>query len=80
MKEEYFPMVKEWMKNSVIPNHKVIIGLGKSITSTEQSTVNLHVGATTNSEMSDVLESIANAAADNPKEVKSVLNCANPAI
>ena len=71
MKEEYFPIVKDWMKNAVIPNHKAIVGLGKSETSKNPLTV--APVATTESEMSDVLKTIAKAAAENPKEVKSLL-------
>jgi len=33
MKEEYFPIETDWMKQAVIPNHKAIIGLRKPVAS-----------------------------------------------
>lgn len=70
MKEEYFPVVTDWMKQAVIPNHKAIIGLGKTVASKEPL-----AGVPTESDISDVLTNIAKAAADNPQKVKSLLEC-----
>ena len=70
MKEEYFPIVKDWMKQAVIPNHKAIIGLGKSVASKEPL-----AGLSTESDMLDVLKNMAKAAAENPQKVKSLLHC-----
>ena len=70
MKEEDFPVVTDWMKQAVIPNHKAIIGLGKSVASKEPL-----AGVQSESDMSDVLKNIAKAAADSPKKVKSLLEC-----
>ena len=66
MKEKYFPIVKDWMKQAVIPNHKSIIGLGKSLASKEPL-----AGPSTESDMSEVLKKFGKAAAENPQKVKS---------
>ena len=66
MKEEYFPIVTDWMKQAVIPNHKAIIGLGKSVASKEPL-----AGPSTESDMLDVLTKFVKAAAENPQKVKS---------
>jgi len=68
VKEEYFPIVTDWIKQAVIPNHKAIIGLGETVASKEPL-----ADAPTESDMSDVLKNIAKAAADNLQRVKSLL-------
>lgn len=68
VKEEYFLIVTDWIKQAVIPNHKAIIGLGETVASKEPL-----ADAPTESDMSHVLKNIAKAAADNLQRVKSLL-------
>lgn len=71
VKEEYFLIVTDWIKQAVIPNHKaIIIGLGETVASKEPL-----ADAQTESDMSHVLKNIAKAAADNLQRVKSLLEC-----
>ncbi len=68
MKEEYFPVLKDWMVKAVIPNHKQIMGFGKEtavIADNDKPTNHVHDEKDTE----DLLNSIVSKAAENPSEV-----------
>lgn len=67
MKDEYFPLVKDWMVQGVIPNHKAIMALGnKPLANTDEPS---QVRDEKDSE--DLVKNLINKAAENPLKVQS---------
>lgn len=66
MKEEYFPLLKDWMVQAVIPNHKQIMAFGNEPVIADKPTSLGHDEKDTE----DLLKSIVNKAAENPLEVR----------
>ena len=65
MKDEYFPLVKDWMVQGVIPNHKAIMALGnKPLANTDEPS---QVRDEKDSE--DLVKNLVNKAAENPLKV-----------
>lgn len=65
MKDEYFPLVKDWMVQGVIPNHKAIMALGnKPLVNTDEPS---QVHDEKDSE--DLVKNIINNAVENPLKV-----------
>lgn len=65
MKDEYFPLVKDWMVQGVIPNHKAVMALGnKPLVNTDEPS---QVHDEKDSE--DLVKNIINKAVENPLKV-----------
>lgn len=68
LKDEYFPIVKQWMVDAVIPNHKQITELGRGGELNVKSGMSQSVIQDEN-EMRAVIQEIAVQAATNPDKV-----------
>lgn len=68
LKDEYFPTVKLWMVDAVIPNHKQIMGLGRGGELNVKSGTSQSVIQSEN-EMRALIQEIAVQAATNPDKV-----------
>lgn len=68
LKDEYFPIVKVWMVDAVIPNHKQILALGRGGELNVKSGMSQSVIQGEN-EMRALIQEIAVQAATNPDKV-----------
>lgn len=68
LKDEYFPIVKVWMVDAVIPNHKQILALGRGGELNVKSGMSQSVIQDEN-EMRALIQEIAVQAATNPDKV-----------
>ena len=73
LKDEYFPIVKLWMVDAVIPNHKQIMVLGRGGELNVQSGMSKSAIQDEN-EMTALIREIAVQAATNPDKVCSVIS------